>query len=163
MAFEIIARRGGSPSNILDVNFQGGVPDSVSLAPNGETVVQYDWAKHSNDNDWADVGHSKLMPGWREAAADYLANYLLGTGLAFEAQQQNVPIHFIGHSLGTVVISEAIRRLGYYGINVDQMTTLDPHDQDQDWVPDAIADPQVTVWSNVAFADNYWEDNILFS
>src|SRR5437764_234685 len=49
MAFEILGKKGGSPSNILDVKFQDGVPDSLSLAPNGETIVEYDWAKHSND------------------------------------------------------------------------------------------------------------------
>ena len=40
------------------------------------------------------------------------------------------------------------------------MTTLDPHDINQREVADAEHDPLVAVWSNVRFADNYWQDNV---
>ena len=44
------------------------------------------------------------------------------------------PLHFIGHSRGTVVNSEIIQRLGWYRPDVTgiHMTALDPHDFDQD-------------------------------
>ncbi len=57
---------------------------------------------------------------------------------AFKSEQQNKiftsPLHFIGHSRGTVVNSEIIQRFGTYFPNVNdiQMTTLDPHDRKQD-------------------------------
>jgi hypothetical protein len=161
MADQIISRYGGTR---IDFSFEGNGPDAA-LSETGETVVVYDWSdKSDNLTDNSDLfaeRHSE--PGWREAAGDLVANWLLGNNLAQEADQ----IHFIAHSFGTVVISEAIRRLGVYGIQVDQMTTLDPHDQDQFGIPDARDfpgddprdEPQVTVWSNVTFADNYWEDN----
>ena len=67
--------------------------------------------------------------------------------------------HFIGHSRGACVNSEAILRLGIAGIAVDQMTTLDPHPvngtldarYNLNW-----GDPVPQRWSNVAWADNYW-------
>jgi hypothetical protein len=71
------------------------------------------------------------------------------------------PLHFIGHSFGTVVNSEAIQRLGVLaGVTVDHMTTLDPHDWDQSFL---AADggallPDVHVWSNVQIADNYYSE-----
>ena len=137
------------------------------------------------------------------------------------------PFHFIGHSRGAVVNSEIIQRLGtYYPTIPDiQMTTLDPHDQEQpslridiikekleqiktvadlvglvtklvaggatggagaavvgpiaktvsevievvskidtylglnlfDIRYDDLVDPDVTVWNNVSFADNYYQ------
>ncbi len=164
MANEIIANAGSGKR--IDLEFDDATITngaSATLAPSGETVVVFDWSDKSDNITPADDAE----PGWREAAGDLLANWLLGTGLAHAAVAASAPIHFIGHSFGTVVNSEAIRRLGVFGIEVDQMTTLDPHDQDQDWIADAKDypgdhpwdEPKVTVWSNVEFADNYWEDN----
>jgi hypothetical protein len=133
------------------------LPALLTDGVNDVIVVAYDWASKSNNTV---VVAGDAEPGWREAAGDFLANWLLSNNLVQEANAANIPIHFIAHSYGAVVISEAIRRLGFYGITVDQMTTLDPHDQQQDGIPDAIADPSVTVWANVKFADNYWEDNV---
>ena len=174
MAKEIVEKRGNG--KVIKLVFDSGdasvlPPGSAStndLAASGETVLVLDWADKSHKL-VPDLSASE--PGWREAAGDFLANYLLHTGLAKSANATNAPIHFIGHSFGTVVNSQAIRRLGVYGIAVARTTTLDPHDQDQDAIPDArdyntkgIADhpldePPVTVWTNVAFADNYWQDN----
>jgi hypothetical protein len=76
-----------------------------------------------------------------------------------EALLDGRAVHFIGHSRGACVISEAIRRLALAGILVDRMTTHDPHPKDgtldfpfnPNW-----GDPTPVRWSNVAFADNYW-------
>ena len=84
-----------------------------------------------------------------------------------------IPLHFIGHSFGTVVTSEAIERLAYFHIPVDQVTYLDPHDFDQSGIPIdgaqqlfTLGQPQfadgsegygATVWNNVTFADVYYQ------
>lgn len=177
MARKIIERTGSG--KIIRFNHDGadaavieGDGSPNELHPTGATVVIYDWARVSNNLDGPldplDGDNSPSIPGWREAAGDLLANFLHDSGLVraaneagFNQQDQAiVPIHFIGHSFGAVVTNQAIRRLAYSGIKVDQMTTLDPHDINQSQVADAENDPQVTVWSNVRFADNYWQDNV---
>lgn len=69
-------------------------------------------------------------------------------------------LHFVGHSRGPCVNSEAVRRLGAAGITVDHVTTLDPHPVNGtldapffnfDW-----GDPLPQKWSNVTWEDNYW-------
>ena len=63
------------------------------------------------------------------------------------------PIHLIGHSRGGSLISDMSTLLGNYGVWVDHLTTLDPHP-----VPE-VGDPDVYVFANVLFADNYWQTN----
>jgi large repetitive protein len=99
----------------------------------------------------------------------------------------NSPLHFIGFSRGTVVNSEVIQRLGTFfpqagGVIRDangkvlqgdlQMTTIDPHDFYQSNLDKGFLnavnskakdysdfyEPPVTVWSNVTFADNYYQE-----
>jgi hypothetical protein len=84
------------------------------------------------------------------------------------------PLHFIGFSRGSVVNSEIIQRLGVYfpeagGVVRDsegkvlrgdlQMTTIDPHDFAQPSLRSFsdFLEPKVQVWSNVTFADNYYQ------
>ena len=121
------------------------VPTSFTPAADIQYVVATFWAAQSDN----------LSPGWAEAAGDGLYGALRRYGLTDGVR----PIHFIGHSFGTVVNSEAIQRLGYFdGIQVDQMTTLDPHDFSENLLVDNYAQmPDVQVWSNVRYADNYWE------
>ena len=87
----------------------------------------------------------------------------------------NSPLHFIGFSRGAVVNSEIIQRLGTFYPNAGgkvvngnlvrdlQMTTIDPHDFNQPGLnvfTDNFGDfhePKVQVWSNVTFADNYYQ------
>ncbi len=88
------------------------------------------------------------------------------------------PLHFIAHSFGSAVTSEAVRRLATYQIPVDQVTYLDPHDFDQGLIFDgaqgqyAVGLPQikdkdgslstksygVTSWANTRFTDVYYQD-----
>jgi hypothetical protein len=71
--------------------------------------------------------------------------------------------HFIGQGRGAVVNSEIIQRLGTFypkAKNADlfpdlQMTTIDPHDFNQPSLGKTYVDPQIQVWDNVTFADNY--------
>jgi DNA/RNA endonuclease G (NUC1) len=82
------------------------------------------------------------------------------------------PLHFIGFSRGTVVNSEIVQRLGTYypdaGVREEgdgdlQMTTIDPHDFKQDSLNfpatgfGDFQEPEVRVWDNITFADNYYQ------
>ncbi|QIZ73028.1 YncE family protein [Oxynema aestuarii] len=79
----------------------------------------------------------------------------------------NSPLHFIGLGQGAVVNTEMIQRLGTYfpnagGTNASnrdlQMTTIDPYDYDPTFpepVFSTVLDPEVVVWDNVTYADNY--------
>ncbi|MEA5471933.1 DNA/RNA non-specific endonuclease [Spirulina sp. 06S082] len=149
--------------------------------------------------EWATGGESKVADtGFSEAAADAFyaslvsLDQLLG-GDVGERENGEVthlydeegdlirkhgaifdsPLHFIGHSRGTVVNSEIIQRLGTdfpeaggkqeSGERDLQMTTLDPHDFRQESLRLPLLDyrdfyePEVRVWENVTFADNYYQ------
>jgi hypothetical protein len=129
----------------------------------GEQVIIVDWAAISNI----------VAPGYAEATGHAVFALLMGGGLppasgrghpkAFLTPSLRMPLHFIGHSFGTVVNSEAIRRLGgLENVTVDQMTTLDPHDWDQVNLPidGATLLPDVKIWSNVLIADNYFNPSV---
>ena len=86
-----------------------GVSDPV-----GHSIVVVDWAAISNQSG----------RGFSEAAGEALAAVLLA-----EVDEVDLAtLHFIGHSRGTVVNSEAAERLIAAGFTVDQMTALDTHD-----------------------------------
>ena len=88
----------------------------------------------------------------------------------------NSPLHFIGHSRGTVVTSEIVQRTYFPGAggrilldaqgnvidNPDrdlQMTTLDPHDFRQPSLANFqdFYEPKIQIWDNITFADNYYQ------
>ncbi|MEA5471931.1 putative Ig domain-containing protein [Spirulina sp. 06S082] len=149
--------------------------------------------------EWATGGESKVADtGFSEAAADAFyaslvsLDQLLGGDVGERENGEVVrlyddegdlirqhgaifdsPLHFIGHSRGTVVNSEIIQRLGTdfpeaggkqeSGERDLQMTTLDPHDFRQESLRLPLLDyrdfyePEVRVWENVTFADNYYQ------
>ncbi len=127
--------------------------------------------------DWSqDSTADKLNSGFSEAAADALFAALVGLNQSYgqtdDSQNQkdalfNSPMHFIGFGRGAVVNSEIIQRLGTFfpkdthpGMFPDlQMTTVDPHDFPQELGSQTLNyfDPQVQVWENVTFADNYYQ------
>jgi hypothetical protein len=80
-----------------------------------------DW---QNESDFSDSGFS-------EAAAD--AFFAALVQLDKDADIFGSPLHFIGHSRGTVVNSEIIQRLGKYREDIRDihMTSLDTHDFEQ--------------------------------
>ncbi|MCB2039654.1 MAG: hypothetical protein KDH48_02045, partial [Rhodoferax sp.] len=104
-----------------------GEPPAYALAANriqaGKAVVLVsDWHVESDISD----------SGFSEAAADAMYASLIDLDKEVGGILSS-PLHFIGHSRGTVVNSEIIQRLGANdkvtsGIH---MTTLDPHDFDQ--------------------------------
>ena len=68
-----------------------------------------------------------------------------------------LPMHLIGHSRGGSVMATVARILGENGIWIDHLTTLDPHPLD---CPGSNCDDApAVVYTNVVFADNYWQTN----
>lgn len=176
LAEAIVERNGGLlvDIDVIDGSTGNGVPtfdlfQSESKAGT-ELVFLFDWGDASN-NDSA---------GWGEAAGDALFSIGAGLGL-FDPDAglaNSIDLHFIGHSFGTAVTSEAIERLAAYNVPVDHVTYLDPHDFDQSRLPvdgsQRLFDlglPQfaasgsdgygASVWENVSFADAYYQTNSL--
>jgi len=85
----------------------------------------------------------------------------------------NAPLHFIGFGQGAVVNAEIIQRLGTYfpdagglqgsGERDLMMTTVDPFEYNPETVPQLdnpfarMLDPEIVVWDNVTYADNYYQ------
>jgi hypothetical protein len=81
-----------------------------------------------------------------------IANYLETTpvdGILLTS----LPINEIGLSRGAAVLDQVSNFLGQSGIWVDQETELDPEPIT------AQGDPPSTIYSNVAFADDYWRND----
>jgi hypothetical protein len=113
----------------------------------GETVLLLDWAAVSN------VG---ILPPKSDYSTTLISNAVLPyLTTAFPNVGINSPlaegtIQLIGHSRGGSMIAELARGLGNVGIWVDHLTFLDPRP-----VP---SDPlNISVRSNVIFADNYYQ------
>lgn len=129
--------------------------------PSRHVTVLFDWADNSN----------QLAGGFGGAAGDALFGTLVGLGLVDPeggavAGTSRGPLHFIGHSFGTVVTSEAVKRLASYRVPVDQVTYIDPHDFDQGLGFDGaqrlfdVGLPSgygAAVWDNVSFTDVYYQ------
>ncbi|MDO8508554.1 MAG: DNRLRE domain-containing protein [Nanoarchaeota archaeon] len=118
-----------------------------------ESVFIYDWKAESNDFEVFSG------TGWLEAAADNLfASLLIRPNGWVGDSIIHKPLHFIGHSRGAVLNSLVVKRLGYYfsKIIVDQVTTLDPHPSS------FFSDPDITTYTNVKWADNYWRSDLLY-
>jgi hypothetical protein len=123
----------------------------------GQQILLFDWTAASGERE----------SGQAEAAADELFAALL----AFRVDEEPIitlsppfahavrPMHFIGHSRGTVVVSECVQRLGRSNVPVNHVTYLDPHDFGQpgiDW-DEYFHDPAVQVWHNVDHADVFYQ------
>jgi hypothetical protein len=157
----------GKEAWLLDYDLQGlfevaafDADQSVRPAASGLTgdvVILFDWARESNED----------SSGWGEAAGDALFSLIVTLGLADPGSGTSVPFHFIGHSFGAAVTSEAVERLARFDIPVSQVTYLDPHDFNQASLP-VDGDQRLfelgrpdgygaTVWDNVQFADVYYQ------
>ena len=133
----------------LDGSLESGTPDEV--------VLLFDWAPESNE----------LSAGWGEAAGDALFNMLVSLDLLVPTAGATNPLyHFIGHSFGAAVTSEAVERITQLGVPVDQVTYLDPHDFNQGLEFDGsqqlagLGQPSkygATVWSDKTFVDVYYQ------
>ena len=164
MAEAILARAGeGSLYRYVGSGAGGGlwtyVPTAQGDGTNNTIVLIFNWVPES-----ASPGPG---PNWNyvQAAGDVL--YAVLRSPRFAGNQSATPndlvtnraVHFIGHSRGACVTSEAIRRFALANIPIDQYTGLDPHPvngtldapYDLDW-----GDPVPVPWNNLAWADNYW-------
>jgi hypothetical protein len=123
----------------------------------GHQILLFDWTAGSDDGE----------AGQAEAAADALfaslmefhpgGEFILSTS-PYAALK---PLHFVGHSRGTVVVSETVQRLGRYNIRVNYVTYLDIHDFGQPGIAsdEFFHDPAVQVWENVDYADAFYQEN----
>jgi hypothetical protein len=161
MAQAIIARAGGgSVYRYIGPGPQWMyVPVAGADGSNQAIVLIFNWV---NESAGPDNG-----PNWNYAQAAGDALHAALRDPRFSGAPSTPPadliadraVHFIGHSRGACVNSEAIIRLARDDIIVDHMTTLDPHPVDGtldapldfDW-----NDPTPARWSNVNWADNYW-------
>ena len=183
MADQIIAAGGGNEaikgSNVLRYDKPTGTwttrvgTPAVPVA--GQPLVLLpDWWTESDVND----------SGFSEAAADSFFASLVTLDKTLKVNSTDSigrlfhsPLHFIGHSRGTVVTSEVLQRLGEYEDRVlsqqpgyspldIQFTMLDVHDElngpqeslkvwGVDWTD--FNEPIVKIWQNVDFADNYYQ------
>ena len=119
--------------------------------PNGQAILFHDWARESDDKE----------SGQAEAAAEALFTALVQAEYAKPNDPETSrPFHFIGHSRGTVVVSETVQRLDVYDIPVNYVTYLDVHDFDEDDVShdEYFHDPAVQVWENVLYAENLYQE-----
>lgn len=142
--------------------------NNLPTADSCEHFLFLDWAGESNNPNPAPDGR-----GWTEIAGTRLFESLQSI---VNSATEPVNIHFIGHSRGTVVNSEAIKLLDQAGLDAKlgfvQMTTLDPHpvhkyDIDiirEGTLPDftnfQYSDPELNVLKVthiVDFADNYYQ------
>jgi len=128
--------------------FSSNVP--TEPGSEGEIILIFNWSQESDDPGG----------GFAEAAGEALFVALMrGASLPSGSRLPlgQLPLHFIGHRRGAVVISEAIRRLGALGIRVDHVTTIDPHPARGEY-EDAVTG--VHTWSTITFADNYWQSDV---
>ncbi|MHC1770059.1 MAG: putative Ig domain-containing protein [Verrucomicrobiia bacterium] len=135
-----IAKQGGD-GVVLGYNRTDGTWQDLDTGALGAAAVQAgkplvlisEWVKESDITD----------SGFAEAAADALFAALVRFDKDLGGRLFASPLHFIGHSRGTVVNSEILQRLGYYKSKGDpnfaaldrsriQMTTLDAHDAEQE-------------------------------
>lgn len=139
--YEISITRNGSGQYVAAATFLSGTPPL--LADSGEIVVKLDWSTLSS------LGGPSTTTTAQTAVGAVLATNLIpemgGRPLA------ELPLHLIGHSRGGSVVTEMARLLGAEGIWIDQVTTLDPRPVSQ------FGDASVRSWSNVLFADNFWQ------
>lgn len=144
-----------------DIQSKGACPEILAEASVLPSIFVMDWAAASND----------AGEGFSEAAADALFNSLLleeelNNGVDFSGF-----LHFIGHSRGTAVNSDVVERLLSIGIDVDQVTNLDPHDwgagvtgflfaTDFDMNPyllDVGMDDGIVAWQPIGWSDSYYQ------
>ena len=95
----------GNSENMIKIDMTSG---------EGERIIVFDWTKDSMDPGL----------GYSEAAA----NALFASLKEYQNGHTLEPIHLIGHSRGTTVMSETAERLLASGGSVDHVTYLDPHD-----------------------------------
>jgi len=129
-------------------------PWDVGLAEsaNGQVVVRVDWSA---------VANNTVTEVTAQEVAASIVQYVYN-GQNGQPPLSELPIHLIGHSRGGGMVYELARLLGEQGIEVEQLTSLDPHPLTAADPPGpsgpTIDTPIGGVPENVLFADNYWQN-----
>ena len=156
MADAIEARLGEPVSRLaITVTESGGVVSasaalsgpSPSATASGEIVGYIDWSSLAGGlffptNDTVEVAR---------AVADLMLSPAGVPGLGRALVE--LPIHVVGHSRGSSLVSEIARELGRAGVWVDHLTSLDPYPRS--------GDAPVGIAQTVAFADNFYQTSSL--
>jgi hypothetical protein len=125
-AIAIQKRAGGKASvYINDLATGNWIPSGANNSgkPEDEIILLYNWSVNSNNP----------RKGYLEAAADQLFAMLLNPPSELNITRSaflNKPKHFLGHSRGTLLLSEVFHRFQEnFGTNVkiEHFTSLDPH------------------------------------
>ncbi|MEI8202186.1 MAG: LamG-like jellyroll fold domain-containing protein, partial [Bacteroidota bacterium] len=165
MANAIVARSGGigQIGTITVTGTKGNLTATCSnwnynlaTATSGEIVVLVNWTAVSN--------HLTTGITAQEVAAT-IAPKIYQSQNAQPALSE-LPIHLIGHSRGGGMAYEIARLLGLQGIEVEQVTSLDPHPltaSDPQGTPVPIGpgstiDTPIQIYQNILFADNYYQN-----
>jgi large repetitive protein len=127
--------------------------EALASAAGKAVVLVSDWYVESDISDSgfaeaaADALYTSLVDLDRQVGGRFVASATPGPASYIKGSLLNSPLHFIGHSRGTVVNSEIIQRLGFHKVVESgiHMTTLDPHDFDQPSLEIKIEDLLKTV------------------
>lgn len=129
-------------------------------ANSGEIILLLDWSQLAGTLSGVSYSTYDVAPG--VASTLTAANFIPELGSRSLAEQS---LHLIGHSRGGSLVCQVARILGEQGIWVDHITTLDPHPLNNDY-DDSLLTPVVDApahpYSNVLFADNYYQINNSF-
>jgi len=161
MANAVISRSGGDG--------QIGVI-TVSGSAGNLTATCSDW---NFDLGTATSGEIVVLVNWT-AVANNLTTFVTAQSVAavvtpkiYETQNgqpalSELPIHLIGHSRGGGMTYEIARLLGLQGIEVEHLTSLDPHPltetDPQPVIGTHTIDTPVVIYENILFADNYYQN-----
>lgn len=135
----------------VSITRSGGVFSASATLISGVSPMATDSGEIFVNLDWSS------LDGFFQASTSDVANAavdaFLDTTLIPELAGRplaELPLHLSGHSRGASVSTEMARFFGAQGIWVNQVTTMDPRP--------IAGDGDVVNWSNVLFADNYWQD-----
>jgi large repetitive protein len=118
------------------------------------------WAEGVADNLFSALVKLDVRLGEQIGGYDLQGNLTRTKGKLF-----NSSLHFIGVGQGAIVNDEIVQRLGTYYPTVGknggtdlQMTTIDaPAAIQGSTIPNFTRDPEIKIWDNVTFADNYYQ------
>ena len=135
--FNLIVALGLSSSAVTAGTASGGSLTTITL---GESASTDPGAYVGNTIVLAsgpDAGETRTIKAYgtdRVATVDEAWTHIPTANIQYQIFR-GPDLHFIGHSFGAAVTSEAVERLARIGSPVDQVTYLDPHDFDQEQLP----------------------------
>lgn len=155
MRDSLISRTGGEgQSGTITVTGSAGSltatcdPWTFNSSINGDIVILVNWTAVAN--------HLNTGVTAQEVAAAVAPKIYQSQNS--QRPLSELPIHLIGHSRGGGMVYELARLLGRQGVEVDQVTALDPHpltSADPQPLTGDVIDTPIDVYENVLFSDVY--------